>query len=154
MYLWSAVGFQVVIGVSLEIVHGWKRVAIIYLASVLGGSLFVSVVNRFSYSHGASGAVYGLIFSHLATLILNWNEVDRKFVRLFCILFYVSQDFIVGIYYELLVPVEMDVRVEVQILVSNFLFNHFPIDESYATSWRRNHWIFSINFTVRRLPKT
>lgn len=103
-------GFQIVIGVFLEIVHGWKRVSIIYLASVFGGSLFVSLADRYSYSYGASSGVYGMIFSHLASLILNWNEVNRKFARLFCILFYAMQDMTVTFYYEIETEGQIDVR--------------------------------------------
>lgn len=82
---------QLILGSLLEIVHHWKRIAIIYLASVLGGSLFISVIAS-GYTVGASAGVYGLLFSHLATIILNWNEMDRKFCRLFFLLFYIAYD--------------------------------------------------------------
>ena len=56
---------------------GWigsLRVAGLYFAGAILGSLGASVVDQERYLVGASGAVYALIFAHLATLILNWKE--------------------------------------------------------------------------------
>ena len=56
---------------------GWigsLRVAGLYFAGAFLGSLGASVLDSKRYLIGASGAVYALIFAHLATLILNWHE--------------------------------------------------------------------------------
>ena len=56
---------------------GWigsLRVAGLYFAGAILGSLGGTVSDPCNYLCGASGAVYALIFAHLATLILNWNE--------------------------------------------------------------------------------
>lgn len=108
-HLWNNLGMQLILGVLLEIIHHWKRIAIIYLASVLGGSLFISVLDN-TYTVGASSGVYGLLFSHLATMILNWNEMDRKFCRLFFLLFYIAYDLGLTLYAELIIKKVSHVR--------------------------------------------
>lgn len=84
---------QLILGVLLEIVHHCKRISVIYFASVLGGSLFVTVLSPTEYVVGASAGVYGLLFSHLSTIILNWNEMDRKRCRLFWLILYIVINF-------------------------------------------------------------
>lgn len=102
--------FQLILGVFLEIVHKWKRIAIIYLASTVGGSLCITVLQNDTYSVGASNGVYGLLFSHLATIILNWNEMDRKFSRLFCVALYIVYDVGTNLYSELVEEEKSNVR--------------------------------------------
>ena len=69
---------QVLVGIPLELSQpGWNgslRVAGLYLAGTIFGSLGGTVADPSKYLLGASGAVYALIFAHLATLILNWKE--------------------------------------------------------------------------------
>lgn len=90
-----------ILGVLLEIVHNWKRTAIVYCASVLGGSLFITVLRPHIYAVGASAGVYGLLFAHFSTVILNWNETDRKFWRFFGLLFYIIFDVSLSLYLEI-----------------------------------------------------
>lgn len=84
-HLWNNVVFQLILGILLEIVHGWKRISIIYFLSVVGGSLFATLLDPESYAVGCSGAVYGLLLAHMSTIIINWNEMDRKCCRVFCL---------------------------------------------------------------------
>jgi rhomboid-related protein 1/2/3 len=65
---------QLFVGLFLEASHGHLRVAAVYLAGVVGGSLGSSVIDPNVFLAGASGGVYALITAHLATLILNWRE--------------------------------------------------------------------------------
>ena len=69
---------QILVGVFLEMEQeGWMgsvRVAIVYMAGVIAGSLGQSMTEPGIYIAGASGGVYALIAAHLATLVLNWNE--------------------------------------------------------------------------------
>lgn len=111
-HLWSNVIFQLILGVLLEIVHNWKRVAIIYLSSILGGSLFITILDPQVYAVGASAGVYGLLFSHLSTIIINWNEMDRKCCRLFWLLFYIIFDIGFSLYFELIVEKDSNVILE------------------------------------------
>jgi rhomboid-related protein 1/2/3 len=69
-HLWGNLVFQLILGVLLETVHHWKRVATIYVAGVLGGSLAITVLNPESYGVGASAGVYALLIAHLATIIM------------------------------------------------------------------------------------
>ncbi|KAJ6644015.1 Protein rhomboid [Pseudolycoriella hygida] len=93
-HLWSNMLLQMILGVLLEIVHNWKRISVIYFASVLGGSLFITILSPGLYVVGASAGVYGLLFSHLSTIILNWNQMDRKYCRLFWLILYIVLNFI------------------------------------------------------------
>ncbi|KAG4074635.1 hypothetical protein HA402_004506 [Bradysia odoriphaga] len=102
-HLWGNVIFQLILGVLLEIVHGWKRIGIIYVASVLGGSLFITVLNPQTYAVGASAGVYGLLFSHLSTIIINWNEMDRKCCRVFWLLAYLIYDIGYSVYVDVII---------------------------------------------------
>ncbi len=91
---------QLILGVLLEIVHRSRRIAIIYLASGFGGILFVSIYDKTDYTIGASAGATGLLFSHLATIILNWNAMDFKFSRIFCVLLYIVWQVCQSIYSE------------------------------------------------------
>lgn len=113
-HLWNNVIFQLILGVLLEIVHNWKRIAIIYVASVIGGSLFLTILTPNTYAVGASGALYGLLFSHLSTIIINWNEMDRKCCRLFWLLFYITFDIGFSFYLELAVKKDSNVNTNEQ----------------------------------------
>lgn len=61
---------QIFLGVALELVHQWWRVALVYLAGVVAGSMGTSIVNPEISLAGASGGVYALITAHLATIIM------------------------------------------------------------------------------------
>jgi len=76
---------QIVVGVFLEMEQeGWLgslRVAAVYLAGVLAGSLGTSLSDPRTYIAGASGGCYALIAAHLATLALNWHEDSAVRIR-------------------------------------------------------------------------
>lgn len=61
---------QIFLGVALELVHHWWRVALVYLAGVAAGSMGTSIVNPRIFLAGASGGVYALITAHIATIIM------------------------------------------------------------------------------------
>ncbi|XP_075219342.1 rhomboid-related protein 2-like isoform X2 [Lycorma delicatula] len=77
-HLFSNVTVQLVLGISLEMVHGWWRVLIIYLAGILSGSLATSIFDSKYCLLGASGGVYALITAHFSTIILNWSEMEYR----------------------------------------------------------------------------
>ena len=60
--------------------HGSIRIGVVYLSGVLAGSLVTSAFDPNMYLAGASGGVYSLIATHLASLILNWKE-DIMIIR-------------------------------------------------------------------------
>mgnify|MGYP002715475078 CR=1 FL=1 len=51
-------------------VHKFWRVALVYLAGVVAGSLGASISDPYSFLAGASGGVYALIAGHLANVII------------------------------------------------------------------------------------
>lgn len=63
---------QLMLGVALELVHHWWRIALVYLAGVAAGSMGTSIHNPNICLAGASGGVYALIIAHIATIIMNW----------------------------------------------------------------------------------
>ena len=64
---------QLVLGIPLEMVHGWWRVGGVYLSGVMAGSLWTNVVKPDKFLSGASGGVYALITAHLGTVIMNYK---------------------------------------------------------------------------------
>ena len=60
MHIMMNLIIQIFLGVALELVHHWWRVALVYLAGVLAGSMGTSIVNPNIYLAGASGGVYAL----------------------------------------------------------------------------------------------
>ncbi|KAJ6633297.1 Protein rhomboid [Pseudolycoriella hygida] len=100
-HLWDSLEVQIVLGVLTEIENGWHRTAVVYLSSVLGGALFTSVLDSNEYELGSGAGIYGIIFSHLSTLIMNWNVMKRKFVMLFLIVFHIGKDILLTSYVEL-----------------------------------------------------
>ncbi|KAI5722561.1 hypothetical protein M8J76_010289 [Diaphorina citri] len=73
---------QILLGIPLEMVHRWWRVLIIYLVGVLAGSLATSITDPHVFLAGASGGVYALIAAHVATIIMNWSEMEYAAVQM------------------------------------------------------------------------
>jgi len=91
---------QLALGVPLEMVHGWWRLLLVYLAGVIAGSLGTSFTDPSVYLAGASGGVYALLLAHLASIILNWKEMELAIFRLLFIVLLVGVDVGVAIYYR------------------------------------------------------
>lgn len=71
---------QIFLGIALELVHQWWRVALVYLAGVIAGSMGTSIVNPEISLAGASGGVYALITAHIATIIMvSLNDLLQDF---------------------------------------------------------------------------
>lgn len=62
-------------------VHGGSRVACIYFAGVLAGSLGTSVFDSDVFLVGASGGVYALLAAHLANVMLNYSNMQYGLLR-------------------------------------------------------------------------
>ncbi|XP_055305012.1 rhomboid-related protein 2-like [Sitodiplosis mosellana] len=93
MHIMMNLIIQLFLGVALELVHHWWRVALVYLAGVLAGSMGTSIVSPNIYLAGASGGVYALITAHIATIIMNWKEMEYAIVQLFLFLTFCITDF-------------------------------------------------------------
>lgn len=83
---------QIMLGIPLEMVHKWWRVLIIYFAGVLAGSLGTSVSDPSVYLAGASGGVYALITAHVATILMNWSQMEFAVLQLLVFLVVTSVD--------------------------------------------------------------
>ncbi|XP_034195641.2 rhomboid-4 isoform X2 [Osmia lignaria lignaria] len=89
---------QIMLGIPLEMVHKWWRVLIIYLAGVVAGSLGTSVSDPRVYLAGASGGVYALITAHVATILMNWSQMEFAVLQLLVFLVVTSADIGQAIY--------------------------------------------------------
>ncbi|KAF0311518.1 Protein rhomboid [Amphibalanus amphitrite] len=93
---------QLAVGVPLELGHGTVRVAAIYLAGVLAGSLGTSVCDagRQVYLVGASGGVYALLTAHIANVLLNYNHMELGVQRLLAVLLIAVCDAALAVYHR------------------------------------------------------
>lgn len=73
---------QLLVGLPLEMVHGSSRIACIYFAGVLAGSLGTSIFDPEVYLVGASGGVYALLAAHLSNVMLNYSNMHYGFLRI------------------------------------------------------------------------
>ncbi|XP_076281091.1 rhomboid-4 isoform X2 [Lasioglossum baleicum] len=89
---------QVMLGIPLEMVHKWWRVLTIYIAGVVAGSLGTSVSDPRVYLAGASGGVYALITAHVATILMNWSQMEFAVLQLLVFLVVTSFDIGQAIY--------------------------------------------------------
>ncbi|KAL5017963.1 hypothetical protein ScPMuIL_003685 [Solemya velum] len=83
---------QIVVGIPLEMVHGSCRIAAVYMAGVLAGSLGTSVFDVNAFLVGASGGVYALLAAHLANILLNYSHMQLGILKLSAILLIASAD--------------------------------------------------------------
>uniref|UniRef100_T1JDI7 rhomboid protease n=1 Tax=Strigamia maritima TaxID=126957 RepID=T1JDI7_STRMM len=89
---------QLILGIPLEMVHKFWRVWLVYVAGVLAGSLGTSISDPRVYLAGASGGVYALITGHLATIIMNFQEMEYAIVQLGGFITLMLIDFGVAVY--------------------------------------------------------
>ncbi|KAG9509739.1 5'-AMP-activated protein kinase subunit gamma-1, partial [Fragariocoptes setiger] len=83
---------QLCIGVPLEMVHGFFRIFVIYIAGVVGGALGNSITDPGTFLAGASGGCHALIAAHLSNVIINWSEMDYRWFRLISLLTFAGTD--------------------------------------------------------------
>ncbi|XP_035448528.1 rhomboid-related protein 2 isoform X2 [Spodoptera frugiperda] len=89
---------QLFLGVPLEMVHRWWRVVLVYLAGVAAGSLATSLTDPKVYLAGASGGVYALIAAHIATIIMNWSEMEFAIIQLLVFVLLAAVDIGTAVY--------------------------------------------------------
>ncbi|VDN35240.1 unnamed protein product [Gongylonema pulchrum] len=83
---------QIILGIPLELVHKFWRIALVYLSGVLAGSLLNYAIDQKTYLAGASGGVYALLAAHIAELLINWSEMEFALLRAFGLLVLISSD--------------------------------------------------------------
>ncbi|VEL36864.1 unnamed protein product [Protopolystoma xenopodis] len=70
-----------IFGILIEWVNKFWRVAPVYFAGVLLGSLTSSVFDPYAGLVGSSGGVYAILGSHLALVIMNWEEMQHDWTN-------------------------------------------------------------------------
>ncbi|XP_077299637.1 rhomboid-4 isoform X2 [Arctopsyche grandis] len=100
---------QLLLGIPLEMVHKWWRVLLIYLAGVVAGSLGTSITDPTVFLAGASGGVYALITAHLATLFINWKEIEYAAIQLIVFLCIVGTDVGTAVYNRYFLDLEENI---------------------------------------------
>ncbi|XP_034664436.1 protein rhomboid [Drosophila subobscura] len=101
MHLMMNLIIQIFLGIALELVHHWWRVALVYLAGVLAGSMGTSLTSPRIFLAGASGGVYALITAHIATIIMNYSEMEYAIVQLLAFLVFCFTDLGTSVYRHL-----------------------------------------------------
>lgn len=95
---------QLLVGLPLEMVHGSSRIACVYLAGVLAGSMGTSIFDPEVYLVGASGGVYALLAAHLANVMLNYNNMHYGIIRIVGIFLFGMYRSIYSIKFKSFVP--------------------------------------------------
>jgi len=67
----------IVLGIPLEGIHGFYRLAVLFNAGVIGATCLWFLLDSHGSSIGCSGGCYALMGIHLADLVMNWSE--KKF---------------------------------------------------------------------------
>jgi membrane associated rhomboid family serine protease len=68
---------NVMLGIPLEGIHGWWRMAIMFNVGVFGGACCYMFADAHTAVVGCSGGCYALIGIHIADIIMNWSQ--KKF---------------------------------------------------------------------------
>lgn len=89
---------QIMLGIPLEMIHGWWRVLIVYLCGVAFGSLATSLFDPCVKLAGASGGVYSLITAHIGAIIMNWQEMTFPLVQLLVFMLIIGVDVGTAVY--------------------------------------------------------
>uniref|UniRef100_A0AAF5PQ37 rhomboid protease n=1 Tax=Wuchereria bancrofti TaxID=6293 RepID=A0AAF5PQ37_WUCBA len=91
---------QIVLGIPLELVHKFWRIALVYLSGVLAGSLLDYAIDPRTHLAGASGGVYALLAAHIAELLINWAEMEFALYRALALVVLISSDVSLVIYHR------------------------------------------------------
>ena len=81
LHLGSNMLTQIMIGGTLEAMHGSIIIAIIYYLACQYAALFFGAFND-TWLVGASGAIYGLIGARWGNIMINWAEMEYRWQRL------------------------------------------------------------------------
>ncbi|XP_050524810.1 rhomboid-related protein 2 isoform X2 [Daktulosphaira vitifoliae] len=139
---------QVLLGIPLEMVHRGWRVVLIYLSGVLAGSLATSVSDPSVYLAGASGGVYALITAHVATIIINWSEMEFGIYQLLVFSVLIVFDTGSSIYNRYFVEVDNQIGYTAHLAgaIAGLLVGVYTLRNLNVKPWEKKlSWIF---FTV------
>uniref|UniRef100_A0A182NNA5 Rhomboid-like protein n=1 Tax=Anopheles dirus TaxID=7168 RepID=A0A182NNA5_9DIPT len=132
---------QIFLGVALELVHCWWRVALVYLAGVVAGSMGTSIFTPRVFLAGASGGVYALITAHIATIVMNWKQMEYAIVQLFVFLVFCVTDLGVSIYNSINDPLDkVGYIAHASGALAGFLVGIGVLRNLKVESWERKLW--------------
>jgi len=83
---------NIIMGLPLEGLHGWWRLAIMFNFGVFGGAMCFYISDAHSVVVGCSGGCYALLGIHFADLIMNWNQKKFRYPTLMMLLLLVGLD--------------------------------------------------------------
>ncbi|XP_058463956.1 rhomboid-related protein 2 isoform X3 [Malaya genurostris] len=136
---------QIFLGVALELVHCWWRVALVYLAGVLAGSMGTSIFSPRVFLAGASGGVYALITAHIATIIMNWRQMEYAIVQLFVFVVFCVTDLSVSIYNSIYDPFDkVGYIAHASGALAGFLVGIGVLRNLKVNAWERKLWWFAV----------
>ncbi|XP_055628143.1 rhomboid-related protein 2 isoform X1 [Toxorhynchites rutilus septentrionalis] len=136
---------QIFLGVALELVHCWWRVALVYLAGVAAGSMGTSIFSPRVFLAGASGGVYALITAHIATIIMNWSQMEYAIVQLFVFLVFCVTDLSVSIYNSIYDPFDkVGYIAHASGAVAGFLVGIGVLRNLKVNPWERKLWWLAV----------
>jgi len=133
---------QLFLGILLEMVHGWWRVLVVYCAGVVAGSLATSLSDPGVFLAGASGGVYALITAHLATLIMNWNEMEMPWVQLVSFTAFTILDVGTALYYRYVAEVDQKIGYVAHLggALAGLLVGLYVLKNLQWTKWESCLW--------------
>lgn len=136
---------QIFLGVALELVHCWWRVALVYLAGVLAGSMGTSIFSPRVFLAGASGGVYALITAHIATIIMNWGQMEYAIVQLFVFLVFCVTDLSMSIYNSIYDPFDkVGYIAHASGALAGFLVGIGVLRNLRVNAWERKLWWLAV----------
>ena len=98
LHLSVNISMQLLLGIPLELVHGFCRILFIYLSGVLSGSIAASLFDNSVLLVGCGGGVYALLSAHLANVLLHHESMANPYLRLVGLLFLASLEVGFGVY--------------------------------------------------------
>lgn len=81
-HLWGNSFMLLLLGWFLEFTEGFRHTVSVLLGGALIGSAMHGAFKQTLPVRGASGAIYGVMWSQLSLLALNWKEMPARWVRL------------------------------------------------------------------------
>ncbi|XP_053676681.1 protein rhomboid [Anopheles nili] len=141
MHLLTNLGIQIFLGCALEVVHCWWRVMLVYLAGVLAGSMGTSLFTPRVFLAGASGGVYALITAHIATIVMNWKQMEYAIVQLFVFSVFCISDLGMSIYNSITNPFDkVGYIAHASGALAGFLVGIGVLRNLRVESWERKLW--------------
>ncbi|KAF4527186.1 hypothetical protein B566_EDAN006112 [Ephemera danica] len=109
MHIIMNLAVLLLLGIPLEMVHGWWRVLSVYFSGVVLGSLLTSISDPTVYLAGASGGVYSILTAHIATIIMNWSDMALPWLQLGVFMLLITADLGTAIYQRYVAKLDLQV---------------------------------------------